>query len=77
MRFFSNLNLFGECGLLRIDLALRTYTSQGLSRRSAQQKAVDCLTVDETADRLDVGKNTVKTQLQSIYAKTKLLSQLA
>lgn len=32
---------------------------------------VECLTIDETADRLGVGRSTVKTQLQCIYAKTK------
>lgn len=31
---------------------------------------VECLTVDETAGRLSVGRSTIKTQLQSIYAKT-------
>ncbi|MBU1689571.1 MAG: helix-turn-helix transcriptional regulator [Gammaproteobacteria bacterium] len=31
---------------------------------------VECMTVDETADRLGVGRSTIKTQLQSIYTKT-------
>jgi DNA-binding CsgD family transcriptional regulator/PAS domain-containing protein len=51
------------------ELLKKTYGLTAAEVRLAEM-LVECLTVDETADRLGVGKNTVKTQLQSIYAKT-------
>lgn len=51
------------------ELLKKTYGLTPAEIRVAET-LVECLTVDETADRLGVSRSTVKTQQQSIYEKT-------
>lgn len=51
------------------DLLSKTYGLTPAEVRLAEA-LVECLTVEETAERLGISKSTVKTQQQSIYAKT-------
>lgn len=54
---------------LDIELLKKTYGLTPAEVRVAETLA-ECLTVEETAERLGVSRGTVKTQLQSIYVKT-------
>lgn len=51
------------------DLLKKAYGLTPAEVRLAEM-LVECLTIEETANRLAVGRSTVKTQLQSIYIKT-------